>query len=89
MRRLLNRIQFDVGGELGQLDIKVIDGLEYDIILGIDFCLLFDVDTCLGRGLWRARDGDWRTFASNADCVMVYMRVRQLSCSNAYRARAS
>ena len=53
--RGLLKLQFNVGGELGQLEIKVIDELEYELILGIDFCLMFKVDACLRRGLWREK----------------------------------
>ena len=55
-------LTIEVEGRTECVVFRVIAELEQDLILGMDFCRRFDVDTRLGRGVWRACEGEWREF---------------------------
>ena len=52
------KVSLEVGGYLATLSLKVIRGMEHDLILGMDFSEKFDVEMRPARAVWRARGGD-------------------------------
>ena len=52
-------MSLEVGGYRSTLSFKAIREIDHDLILGIDFFESFDVELRPGKGLWRAREGDW------------------------------
>ena len=60
---------------------KAVPELEQKVILGMDFCKLFNVDIKTGEGLWKVKDGEWRTFAEseNSESTKIFAECAGIS----------
>ena len=74
-------VSIEIGGKLANLALKAVAGIDHDMIFGVDFINDFDICVKLAKGLWRAGDGEWMTFAGQTEgrSKLVYAECAGIS----------